>query len=495
MNLPNNPKSVSRLREISSILAVFVDNLHILSPIVAVIGLGVCLLDVNIGLSVLVFALLLFSYWADRKHLGFMIFPPIAMYAFYGFISVGIGPLCYVLSGMESEMSDYLTIIQVAYLVGFTAMLLGYVAVQWREAPFKIPDFRMRNLEQLYRPLAATGMILILFSCLAEAVLLYTGAGDRGYAGEVLLYSRFGFFTYFLIFQRYLMLAFFFLPLILRVYSNPIKYAMILLVLVYLIFGFASGSRGRLLYPIAYIIAGYWMFGQKEKRIIPVLLITGVLAIAIIPIMHYYRISAGFYETKQLNILDRLSAVTEISDKASLVDDSAMGILAVALIGEADYLVYANTPSAVPFVGLQDFERIIYIWVPTFFYRAKRTLSDGYEIVVNYDYSKFFERHSVGISFNADLYRRSGWWGIIIGNVLYGVLFGFICKYTFAYYRKNQLIGLQLVILLQSQLYKMQSSTVLTTFERWGYDFVKHAIMIVVLTLLVRALVARQSRT
>jgi hypothetical protein len=156
------------------------------------------------------------------------------------------------------------------------------------------------------------------------------------------------------------------------------------------------------------------------------------------------------------------------------------------LLGCSDYLVYRDTPKIIPHAGWQRIDAVLYIFQPTVLNPKKPSLLDTGEVSALYTGGKISSRHSDCITFNGDLYRRFGWTGIIIGNLIFGIFYSSIFKLLFILYNKNlskkiSIYFLLLILFTCGFIVGMPNGTLLSTVWIWLWELPKYIFSLFIL--------------
>lgn len=151
------------------------------------------------------------------------------------------------------------------------------------------------------------------------------------------------------------------------------------------------------------------------------------------------------------------------------------------MLGVADRIVYEKTPSEIPHAGFENFDRILYVWIPKFFMRDKPYLQDGNDIVVGYT-GVFHKRSASTISLLADLYRRFSIPGILLGAPLAALVSALFTRWVFrVLLLRDALLGIVLLQLLLSGFHLEFWGTVLGSSFDWLYAIPKHLVLVFLL--------------
>lgn len=109
------------------------------------------------------------------------------------------------------------------------------------------------------------------------------------------------------------------------------------------------------------------------------------------------------------------------------------------------------------------------------FFPEKPTLLDGDYIRELYT-GVYYERSSIGISYQADLYRRFGWLGVLVGFPFYALAISLFVKYGARYTanKRTKLWGLLVLFFITTFIHGAPSGSMLTTIWNFFYDYPKY---------------------
>jgi hypothetical protein len=220
-----------------------------------------------------------------------------------------------------------------------------------------------------------------------------------------------------------------------------------------------------------------------------------VLALSpLVLIMANHRTSREFLETPGWDVAARVSGFARAATQAEQQYDErsvaqrARYQFGVQMLGVSDSLVYEHTPSDLPYAGFENFDRILYVWIPKFIMRDKPYLQDGNDIVVGYT-GVFFKRSAATISLLADLYRRFSVPGVLLGAPLAALITALFTRWVFrTMLLRDAVLGIVLLQLLISGFHYEFWGTVLGSSFDWLYAIPKHLVLIYVLVVGARVL-------
>jgi hypothetical protein len=92
-----------------------------------------------------------------------------------------------------------------------------------------------------------------------------------------------------------------------------------------------------------------------------------------------------------------------------------------------------------------------------------------------------YERSFATITFNADLYRRFGWMGVILGNIILGILYGLIVKNIFSISRNKQILRAMMVIFFVGMFRSLPIGTLQRTCWYWLWEIPKYMVLLLLI--------------
>jgi hypothetical protein len=356
-----------------------------------------------------------------------------------------------------------------------------------------IPGIRMpwasqRFAAECLRPLALVALAILALELTRQLVGIATGGLDRGIHGEEAARQHFGVWTYFSIFPRLTSSCMFLAPVLWRVGKGPLRVIGLGMVGLLLAVGLSTGSRGLILTPLVYLAVGIYFFIPLRRVPLEMIMVVALVTLSpLVLLMATYRSSAEFRETPGWDVAARLSGFARAAAKPTESPDerssSQLNRLAFGtqLLGVSDQIVYERTPSDVPHVGFEDFDRILYVWIPKFFMRDKPYLQDGNDIVVRYT-GVAHKRSASAISHTCDLFRRFGVAGILLGAPVAALISALFARWIFRVLLfRDALLGILLLQLLLSGFHAEWWGTLLSSSFEWLYAIPKHMVLIYLL--------------
>jgi hypothetical protein len=429
--------------------------------------------SVELCLSLCLMALGLWSLWIDREWLDIWALPPALWCSSVCIFAGGVGPLLLWISDSEHE-SGGLVQMQLGMLVGHLAFFLVYRLV--RPNPRRCPSIPalIDNRPHLRALLKGGGIILLAFGVTETIVSAVSGVADRGQAGEAAAAEVFGYWTYFLAFQRLTLLAFLLAPLVWR-FSGGFGRLYVLVCGVFILsVNVASGARYTTFSPLVLLVVGHIAFSNQHRIRMEVLSLGFLPLFAFGFVMQdHFRNTQAFHESTLANPLSRLNAVSEARDRAREGNANTAYLIGERLVGNIDALIYQATPLLIPFAGNDGIEALRWLYVPAFFSRDRPSLVDGNRIGELY-LQKALVRTSVGPSICGDWYRRFGWLGVVVGMGLCGLIFGLTLQWVASNLRVGSLLSICILFSAATLATKDANMTVSTATWLYFYEFPKY---------------------
>lgn len=469
-----------------NILSKTILSLVILSPFILSGGLFG-----SISICFLLFQLLLVCNWIERGIKSFSIIGPFTFSFFLNtFIGSGLGLTLYYW-GLTGDLGRSINSInvyqmQIYSLLGCPFLIFGYWLV-FRKLNFRKIDFQSKISLLNKKQLTDIALYLLIFIFLEAAITFLTGGWDRSNLDLTTESTATNSATgIFIAFTNFKYLGYLMVPFLISQSKFSTKQILLFAILSFLILASATGTRSFIIYCFIYSGLGFFIFKtipiNKIKKILSLFLI---LTIIIIPTFQLARGSVSFYGTKSTDFVSRWSSLLETSTNLTKIEPKKMATLTgAAMYGKInDAYIYKNVPKNIQYDGFNNFESLLYIFIPKTIYPNKPNAYDGDEIARRY--APRIIGGLASISFNADLYRRFGVYGIMLGNFLFGLLLGLIVKKFFLnFYLKPDNFNFSCILLLY--VFNNFSNTVLTNFWFLSYNIPKYLLFLYLLFLLTK---------
>jgi hypothetical protein len=408
----------------------------------------------------------------------------------------GVLGCAYMASGMTEGDSPSLLAVQASMAYWLAVSSLTNRIFLMNVPGIQMPWASSRFNAECLRPLSIVAITILTLELTRQLVGIATGGLDRGVYGDEAARQAFGVWTYFSIFPRLTSTSMFLAPVIWRVGRAPLKVVALAMVGLLLVIGLSTGSRGLFLTPMLYLFVGIYFF-IPLRRIPLEAIATSVAIFVFIPlvlVMATHRSSQEFRQTPGWEVAERVRGFARAATQpGSPLDEQTTAQrnrfnFGVQMLGVADRIVYEKTPSEVPYARFENFDRILYVWIPKFFMRDKPYLQDGNDIVVGYT-GVFFARSAATISLLADLFRRFSFPGILIGAPLAALISALFTRWVFRVMLfRDAALGIVLLQLLLSAFHIELWGTVLGSSFDWLYAIPKHLIFVFLLVFGVRIL-------
>jgi hypothetical protein len=415
----------------------------------------------------------------DKAHAEWFLAGPLLVAIAPHFIALCIG-VAMITYGSSGKSDPGILYTQMYYFVGFILMTLGYLLTRGK---VKLPPREMILWGPRLQSFKRIGIALYALWIVDTWVGIFTGAGDRGFAGEFTAENPFGWWSVLRAFRNTFAIGIIVFPLLFETAKTPGRLVLSVTFSLQLIAAFTSGSREFVLLPLVYILIGTYLFSNRLRALQAKIVLFVPLALVAMYVIYLYRSTTGFGEARATAISGRISAAAEIKDVRVPDSEDFVSVTGSHLLDVFDPLVYRDTPDRIPHAGWSEFEAIIWTWVPYVLYRDRPTLIDGSRIV--YEYNGIYNDRSFSkISFTADLYRRFGGLGVGIGMTAFGGLLGLVARGLVSLINSRWLVLGVLGFLLIVTYFRtgLDNQTVLTTWWQWAYDIPKNMLFLTLIT-------------
>jgi hypothetical protein len=422
------------------------------------------------------------AYYIERKNVGALILPPLVILALFNFATGGLAPFLLAEDIFSNEVTPILTK-QIVDTSTFLLLSLVYWRINKKTPAMVVLEHGGISASVNNNRLRFVSYSLILFTVALHYVEIVTGFTDRGYAGSGFVDNPYGFWSYFNALSKLQYIAYMLIPYVCKTSNRIVRMVLIPLFVIYIFYEAANSARGAVIFPLILVVLGYWLIGGSFKRTFFSLLVLASVSVFLVPMLGVFRGSGALEITDLKDLPGRLTLLRESQrnyseiSRADGVDVSR--VLGRALLGVTDPLVYADTPSLIPFAGWERISDVLYIWMPSMFFPEKPSLLDGNLISSQYT-GVFYERSSIGIRLQADLYRRFGWTGVIFGYFVYAVLLSLFVRYAFQTYSnpRKRIWGVVVILFIAGFVRGAPSGTLLETMWVFLYDYPKYLIVL-----------------
>jgi len=466
------------------ITAHIVDLRWWLLPVAAVLSIviGVVTRSGSLGWSLMLAWMILPAIAADRQFHALSVVGPTTFAAFVLFLKFGVGLPLAESAGLEVTNAASFDCGCFAFtLISTLLILIRLLGPSPRQNLGIAEQIRLSE-----KDLGRVGLLMFAYALVLDVVLLATGGLDRSASSEKAYgYGEMGWWSWFALFQDITNMGLFLLPLAVRRWLPPTRFALYAAVFaragVYMLAGTRSGS----LFPLFFFALGYVAFAERlPKRFEIYAFIVAVCFYPLIDFTDYLRNSDFFHETKVTDIGGRLGAAGKALTTLREEDDGRRSqstlVTGKAILEFSDPIIYEQTPNPMPYAGFGDLHNLAYVFIPRYFMPMKPILLDGNEIVVAYTGVRQLGT-AAGVSINADLYRRSGTPAVILGGILSAILVILYMKLSiFTMRRIDPAFGLLMLVMLVIMGFRhpLFHWTVLSLGSYYFYSFPKFLIFL-----------------
>jgi hypothetical protein len=490
----------SRFASLFPIAARFVFHPGVVLGTTLVGAVVTAMFSLHYAASVILLGLIVLLVGRERRFLDVLLLPP-NLLAARGVLMGGVIGCAYMASAMPDGDSRALLAVQLAMMYWLLASgVMNGICL--RGIPgIRMPWANTRFTAECLRPLSLVAIAILSLELARQLVGIATGGLDRGIYGDEAARQAFGIWTYFSIFPRLTSTCMFLAPVIWRVHKGPLRIMGFGMVALLFVIGLSTGSRGLILTPLVFLVVGFYFFIPMRR--VPLETIMAIFVVALTPLvllMASYRSTEEFRQTPGWDVAERVKGFAraaqqsgETLDEKSKADRDRFNF-GVQMLGVSDRVVYERTPSDLPHVGWENVDRILYVWIPKFFMREKPYLQDGNDIVVGYT-GIFHKRSASTISPSADLFRRFGIGGILLGVPVAALITSLFTRWVFRVMLfGDALLGIVLLQLLLSAFHQEWWGTLLSSSFDWLYAIPKHLIFIYLLVTAVRIVTGAHAR-
>ena len=245
------------------------------------------------------------------------------------------------------------------------------------------------------------------------------------------------------------------------------------------------------------MLGGLW-FRRKIKSIQVLILAAIIFSIFFITFAAQLRQSSEFRATSSLDLAERARVIAEKATSISIANSIPNPRnLGFALYTHSDpYLFVEPTLSSKP-AGNKRLENLKYLWVPRVIMENRPEINDGHLIANEIRNESELYMHDGryvtfhNVSFGGDLYWRYRWLGVILGSILIGVAYSFVCRIWYSYASLNGSCILLLVTLFPTTFFQgVPLRSISETAWNWFYEFPKYALILLALGFVIDKLFA-----
>jgi hypothetical protein len=417
---------------------------------------------------------------ADRRFLDRCLLPPALIGGWIPVLGGAIGAT-FLSAANDLATSASLLVLQLVWF--YSLMCFGIAAlVMLRSVPsFTMPLHRPRFRRDCLRPLALLAWLFMAARLAQVVVGLWTGRMDRSEFGIEALDGQYIGLTPLELLPRLSDTGFLLAPCAWAMSRLRGRIILAGLAIMILALTVLTGSRGLVVRPCLFLLIGTYLFLPiRPSRLRLGMGVGAVMLLVLVPRMLNFRDSEAFQATPAFDIAERARIfMSESSSAASAEADygkSRSMTIGTHLIGLSDLLVYEQTPLQLPFAGSAGLEHVWTAWIPQYLLPDRPTLMDGDAIAAEYrGYTQ--ARTFATISFEADLFRRWGLLGVLIGVPIAAYISAMFMRFVMrTLISRDVVFGCLMLSILMSLFIVTPWSTVSWSAQRWLYDLPKHII-------------------
>ena len=476
-------------------------NIYALGIITLVLAAISYFVSPHLPFVLLLTFLMLLAFKLDMPVSRQILLSPSVLFLAHTWIRLGLGML-FLATTLEAHESSGFLLSQIGGLVFFVFAIIGIKVsgISRRQIYFPLNNHDFKH--EVLRPLTYLGFFCICYVSLSTFVALASGVGDRGFAGADAGggIGAFSLWTPLSAMHRFRAVAFILVPLMMRSRIPVIALMVPFLAGGSLFLSLINGDRGYVMWSILAIAFGYYLFTDRPRiRIERAAIFLAPIFAVFIFVVGIFRSTDAFIESRALDIGARVEAFAEVKEaidqKAAESQfygwhNSAVEEVAKRLYGGFDHLIFSMTPRVFPHAWFDGFSAMPHVWLPYSLFGMREraaAMADGYFIASTYRGSYGDGRTRYGISMNADLYRRFGWFGMPIAAMLLGFMYGIYWKIgLYIYYHKSAFLGTLFILLMFTLFFGKTHTTIMSSWKIFAYDIPKHMIMALPLWFLFR---------
>jgi len=397
---------------------------------------------------VYIYLFLLAFRWESRL-LNYYPFPPLTCLMGAILLRLGIGPIMMAVFGNSSGSGweawwSYMPQVQLVWLV-FTLSIIIFsyilvfrpskIAVALSSKPLKklerfgsIQIFLnsssfgvSSNLKILFYFLTCFSSLYILFSVYVDSwsrnTQVYLKLTNVFWRADTVFIAFNGLFI------AWLILA----PLIASTQGKLLRLAVAANLIIYFIVALPSGGREVALYPILYLIGGMFLTNIRPELYRKILFFGLVFCILAVPFLALLRSNQIFQDSPTL--ISKYQAVLVILQKPQEIF-RGLGAAGARFFGCHDPYLFAPFNKDLYHPGFMGLGHLLFVYVPNFLMHERPIIFDGWIYALQLHHlpvalgTKSFEC----LYTPADLIRRFGWPGLLIGSPIIGFIIAFLIR-------------------------------------------------------------------
>ena len=396
------------------------------------------------------------ALWLEAPLLQALPLPPLTVLLIGLSLRWGLGPLLLAVGGSGGDAFVEIWIrygppAQLLWLSLTAALLLlafpqrQAIARAARTQPQATWLVEAINQPRLRAQLTALAALLSLYMAAYITLSLLSGAFDRQFEAYVSWTQQlWRLDTPVAAFSRLRDLWFLLFPLWWRLLNNYWRWVLGTEMFAFLAAALLSGSRGLLFYPALLLLFGLWFVLSDPRRLRRLGLALAVIVLVLSPLIYVVRESAAFQRAESWT--GRLQAVgMALSQPEPLLSRARW--LGRDLYACHDPYLFTPENFGQPLAGARGLESLPYIWVPKHVFPAQPVIFDGHLIAKQLQRVRLDMAWFPCFSLPADLMRRWGVPGVLLGSLLCAVLVQSLFR---LWYRNVRISGttFQLLLLL-----------------------------------------------
>lgn len=481
---------LSKFNRYFPIAGMLLDAPELVIPLFLAVAMMLLVFSKLASMSVIVLMVLYVLVKLDGRLAKILILSPLVALLGRDCLGKSIGVCMMLVGDLTPLEKEGLLLSQLGLILFIVFFLFAYRLIYKPPPSLPFPIENKEFRDNVLIPLKWFGLFCFFYAVLGVYWGVMSGSLDRGYMSEEIYYQGAGADAIFRAFRRYPFMGFILLPLTWNLSNGLWRIIIVVAFGFHELLALITGGRGLFLFPIVLIVVGYYIFGNRPKvNYEKIMLMSFPLVVLFAYIVDVYRSSDNFKDVKVNDISSRLDALWEVDEAMSEgggVFESAMTKIGGRFYGQFDNNIYSMTPELYPYAGFDNFESLLWVWVPYTLYQNRPTTAESVQIVHMYRGTEGSRTH-ISYTLPADLYRRFSWWGIPIGGVFFGLLFGAFTRFMLRkYLYGNALLGILLLILMMTLFQRSTFASVTETSADWLYDMLKHIIPILVFCLIIR---------
>jgi len=415
------------------------------------------------AIAVLGFAPLYFSI--ERRLFPGFFFGPLTFMYLYHAMGYGIGPLgqMFLLESLTFDEQGFVPA-QWGGVIGLTVFAIMFPRIfqgslqtirrRWNcPLPDKQGSFNWRGYTIF---IMLTGIAIIGYDLVSDAASRLGGESEASIESASLVAA----------FYAVHQVMFFFLAYLAAKRGGRWLSFWLVILVGYSIFFFLEGGRGNAVIAAVFSAMGFAWAGTSWRKLV---LMGSVAAIVFVPISGMVLTYRSYFrdqvhrEDFRGRVVGFLSAVEVTLDQSDRVvfETISEGFLSGITAKFVDQ-VFLQTPSSIPFAGLEGIENALWVVVPTVIFPDRPKLQDGNTLAIQYDQTKREDSKGWYMPAVGEGYRRGGWTGVVLLYVFSAFIFGPVLAICWA--RRANVVWMSMFVWLSLLATGIWSATMLSNF-------------------------------